>query len=165
MDVTVTTPARPKAVAPLTPAEKIAARDAARADSTRIIERYQAREPVSRIAADYHVTPNWLALRLAEWGVPRRHRHEAHALRRPAGHVFRGRTRRRSTAEVRAAQAQFTGDQADVTARYLAGTSITTLAREYQVNPVWVTERLDDWNVPRRKQSAAAAAARARSAR
>ncbi|MFJ2610280.1 hypothetical protein ACIO13_35775 [Streptomyces sp. NPDC087425] len=161
----MTTPARPKAVAPITPAEKTAARDAARADSDTIIRRYQAREPVSRIAADYHVTPNWLALRLIEWGVPRRHRHEAHALRRPAGHVFRGRTRRRSTAEVRAAQAQFTGDRADVTARYLAGTSITTLAREYQVNPVWVTERLDDWNVPRRKQSAAAAAARARSAR
>ncbi|MFJ8336570.1 hypothetical protein [Streptomyces sp. NPDC094437] len=127
-----------------------AAQAAARADSDAIIRRYQAREPVSRIAADYHVTANWLGLRLIEWGVPRRHRHEAHALRRPAGHVFRGRTRRRSTAEVRAAQAQFTGDQANVTARYLAGTSITSLAREYQVSPVWVTERLDDWNVPRR---------------
>ncbi|MFJ6740631.1 hypothetical protein ACIQOU_17255 [Streptomyces sp. NPDC091279] len=134
------------------PRSKTAARDAARADSEAIIRRYQAREPVSRIAADYGVTANWLALRLVEWGVPRRHRHEAHALRRPAGHVFRGRTRRRSTAEVRAAQAQFTGDRADVTARYLAGTSITTLAREYQVNPVWITERLDDWNVPRRRR-------------
>ncbi|MFJ2907769.1 hypothetical protein [Streptomyces sp. NPDC087212] len=134
------------------PRSKTAARDAARADSTRIIERYQAHEPVSRIAADYGVNPDWLGLRLIEWGVPRRHRHEAHALRRPAGHVFRGRTRRRSTAEVRAAQAQFTGDRADVTARYLAGTSITSLAREYQVNPVWVTERLDDWDVPRRKR-------------
>ncbi|MFJ2817217.1 hypothetical protein [Streptomyces sp. NPDC087294] len=135
-------------------AVQAAARDAARADSDVIIRRYQAREPVSRIAADYGVTANWLALRLVEWGVPRRHRHEAHALRRPAGHVFRGRTRRRSTAEVRAAQAQFTGDRADVTARYLAGTSITSLAREYQVNPVWVTERLDDWNVPRRRRPA-----------
>ncbi|MFJ2817440.1 hypothetical protein [Streptomyces sp. NPDC087294] len=133
---------------------KAAACDAARADSDVIIRRYQAREPVSHIAADYGVTANWLALRLVEWGVPRRHRHEAHALRRPAGHVFRGRTRRRSTAEVRAAQAQFTGDRADVTARYLAGTSITSLAREYQVNPVWVTERLDCWDVPRRRRPA-----------
>ncbi|MFJ2608158.1 hypothetical protein ACIO13_24760 [Streptomyces sp. NPDC087425] len=133
-------------------AVQAAARDAARADSDVIIRRYQAREPVSRIAADYGVTANWLGLRLIEWGVPRRHRHEAHALRRPAGHVFRGRSRRRSTAEVRAAQAQFTGDRADVTARYLAGASITTLAREYQVNPVWITERLDYWNVPRRKR-------------
>ncbi|MFJ2607754.1 hypothetical protein ACIO13_22685 [Streptomyces sp. NPDC087425] len=135
-----------------TPHLKAAARDAARADSDVIIRRYQAREPVSRIAADYGVTANWLALRLVEWGVPRRHRHEAHALRRPAGHVFRGRTRRRSTAEVRAAQAQFTGDRADVTARYLAGASITSLAREYQVSPVWVTERLDCWDVPRRRR-------------
>ncbi|MFJ2905647.1 hypothetical protein [Streptomyces sp. NPDC087212] len=135
-------------------AVQAAARDAARADSDVIIRRYQAREPVSRIAADYGVTPNWLGLRLVEWGVPRRHRHEAHALRRPAGHVFRGRTRRRSTAEVRAAQAQFTGDRADVTARYLAGASITSLAREYQVSPVWVTERLDDWDVPRRRRLA-----------
>ncbi|MFJ2818647.1 hypothetical protein [Streptomyces sp. NPDC087294] len=134
------------------PRSKTAARDAARADSEAIIRRYQAREPVSRIAADYGVTANWLALRLVEWGVPRRHRHEAHALRRPAGHVFRGRTRRRSTAEVRSAQAQFTSDRADVTARYLAGASITTLAREYQVNPVWVTERLDGWGVPRRRR-------------
>ncbi|MFJ2818848.1 hypothetical protein [Streptomyces sp. NPDC087294] len=148
----MTTNPHSKPARPTTPVEKAAARDAARADSETIIRRYQAREPVSRIANDYHVTPNWLGLRLIEWGVPRRHRHEAHALRRPAGHVFRGRTRRRSTAEVRAAQAQFTADRADVTARYLAGTSITTLAREYQVNPVWVTERLDDWNVPRRKR-------------
>ncbi|MFJ8335476.1 hypothetical protein [Streptomyces sp. NPDC094437] len=135
-------------------AVQAAARDAARADSDVIIRRYQAREPVSRIAADYGVTANWLGLRLIEWGVPRRHRHEAYALRRPAGHVFRGRTRRRSTAEVRAAQAQFTGDRADVTARYLAGASITSLAREYQVSPVWITERLDDWDVPRRRRLA-----------
>ncbi|MFJ2907595.1 hypothetical protein [Streptomyces sp. NPDC087212] len=148
----MTTNPHSKPARPTTPAEKAAARDIARADSEAIIRRYQAREPVSRIANDYGVTPNWLGQQLIEWGVPRRHRHEAHALRRPAGHVFRGRTRRRSTAEVRAAQAQFTADRADVTARYLAGTSITTLAREYQVNPVWVTERLDDWNVPRRKR-------------
>ncbi|MFJ2812336.1 hypothetical protein [Streptomyces sp. NPDC087294] len=151
----MTTTPHPKPVGPTTPAEKAAARDAARADSTRIIQRYQAHEPVSRIAADYGINPDWLALRLVEWGIHRRHRHEAHALRRPAGHVFRGRTRRRSTAEVRAAQAQFTGDRADVTARYLAGTSITSLAREYQVAPTWITERLDDWGVPRRSQSEA----------
>ncbi|MFJ2608210.1 hypothetical protein ACIO13_25025 [Streptomyces sp. NPDC087425] len=141
-----------------TPAERAAAREAARADSARIIGRYHAHEPVSRIADDYGVTADWLALRLVEWGVPRRSRHEAHALRRPAGYVFRGRMVRRTTAEVRDAQAQFSADRADVTARYLAGTSITTLAREYQVAPTWVTERLDDWDVPRRSQSAAAAA-------
>ncbi|MFJ2906755.1 hypothetical protein [Streptomyces sp. NPDC087212] len=139
---------------PTTVAEKTAARDAARADSEVIIQRYHAREPIARIADDYGVTPNWLGQQLVEWGVPRRHRHEAHALRRPTWHVFRGRTRRRSTAEVRAAQAQFTADRADVTARYLDGTSVTTLAREYQVSPVWTAERLDDWGVPRRKRPA-----------
>ncbi|MFJ8336471.1 hypothetical protein [Streptomyces sp. NPDC094437] len=151
MDVKPTpTPAHDNRVERRTYAEKAAARDAARADSTRIIERYQAREPVSRIAADYRVNPDWLALRLVEWGIHRRHRHEAHALRRPAGHVFRGRTKRRTTAQVRDAQAKFTANRDDISARYLAGASVTGLAREYQVAPTWIAERLDEWGVPRR---------------
>ncbi|MEU6603603.1 hypothetical protein ABZ922_00710 [Streptomyces shenzhenensis] len=65
-----------------TPSERAAAREAARADKVTIIERYRAREPVSRIADAYGVTSGWLALRLDEWGVPRRQCYEAHLHRR-----------------------------------------------------------------------------------
>ncbi|MFB7495318.1 hypothetical protein ACFC09_11535 [Streptomyces sp. NPDC056161] len=132
------------------PARRAAARQAARDDKDTIVERYRAREPLARIAEAYGVTPHWLALRLDEWGVPRRQRYEAHLHRRPAHRLFRGRTPRRTTTEVQAAQAEFTDHRTDVTTRYQDGESITSLARSFQVNHTWVAERLADWGVPRR---------------
>ncbi|MGW4732617.1 hypothetical protein ACWEQC_26155 [Streptomyces shenzhenensis] len=136
-----------------TPSERAAAREAARAEKDAIIERYRAREPVSRIADAYGVTPGWLALRLDEWGVPRRQYHEAHLHRRPAQRVFRGRMRRRTDAEVRAAQAEFTNSRTSVITRYRGGESLASLARSFNVSHAWVAERLDEWGVSRRGQS------------
>ncbi|MFF4750532.1 hypothetical protein ACWD5R_17970 [Streptomyces sp. NPDC002514] len=146
-------PPRPSGGRPMgrtTPAEKAAAREFARADKETVIERYLSREPLARIADAYGVTPHWLALRLDEWGVPRRQRYEAHLHRRPARRLFRGRMPRRTRAEVRAAQAEFTDHRTDVITRYQDGESITSLARSFQVSHTWVAERLNDWGVPRR---------------
>ncbi|MEU1306107.1 MULTISPECIES: hypothetical protein [Streptomyces] len=136
-----------------TPSERAAAREAARADKDAIIERYRAREPVSRIANAYGVTPGWLALRLNEWGVPRRQYHEAHLHRRPSQRLFRGRIQRRTEIEVRAAQAEFTDSRTSVITRYRDGESIASLARSFHVSHAWVAERLDEWGVSRRSQS------------
>ncbi|MGW3955247.1 hypothetical protein ACWEKM_30895 [Streptomyces sp. NPDC004752] len=136
-----------------TPAERAVAREAARADKDTIIERYRAREPVSRIAEAYGVTVGWLSLRLDEWGVPRRQFHEAHLHRRPAQRLFRGRMRRRTRAEVRAAQAEFTDSRISVVMRYRGGESIASLARSFNVSHAWVAERLDEWGVSRRGPS------------
>ncbi|MFE9610195.1 hypothetical protein [Streptomyces sp. NPDC006012] len=133
-----------------TSAEKAAARQAARADRQTIIERYGAREPLARIADAYGVTPGWLALRLDEWGVPRRQRYGAHLHRRPARRLFRGRMPRRTRTEVRAAQAEFTDRRTEVVTRYRDGESIASLARSFHVGHAWVAERLNEWGVPRR---------------
>ncbi|MFF4754038.1 hypothetical protein ACWD5R_21200 [Streptomyces sp. NPDC002514] len=133
-----------------TPAERAAARAAARADKDTIIERYRAREPVRRIADAYGVTPGWLALRLDEWGVPRRQRYEAHLHRRPVRRVFRGRMPRRPAADVRAARAEFVAARTEVTTRYRNGESLASLARSFHVSHAWIRERLDEWGVPRR---------------
>jgi hypothetical protein len=133
-----------------TPAEKAAAREAARADKGTIIERYRAWEPVSRIADAYGVTASWLTLRLDEWGVPRGRRHEAHLHRRPAQRVFRGRMPRRTEVEVHAAQAEFIASRTEVIARCRAGESIASLARSFNLSHSWIAERLDEWGVPRR---------------
>lgn len=132
-----------------TPSERATAREAARADKDAIIERYRAREPVRRIADTYGVTASWLALRLDEWGVPRRQHHEAHLHRRPAQRLFRGREQRRSGDEVRAAQAEFTKSRTSVTARYRDGESVASLARSFHVSHAWAAERLDAWGVSR----------------
>ncbi|RLL69365.1 hypothetical protein [Streptomyces sp. Z26] len=128
-----------------------AAREAARADRETITGRYHAREPVSRIAADYGVSPTWLRNQLDTWGVPRRPAHEPETQRRPTAHVFKGRAAQpRTHAQVRAARADFLRDRTHVTARYEAGTSATRLAREYRVSLAWLTDTLDNWCVPRR---------------
>ncbi|MGW7350749.1 hypothetical protein [Streptomyces sp. NPDC054784] len=131
--------------------ERAAAREAARADREVITARYDAREPVSRIAADYGVSQTWLRLRLDAWGVPRRPVHDAHSHRRSPAHVFKGRAARpRTHAEVRAARAELVRDRARVTARYQAGASLTRLAREYRVTVSWLADTLDRWGTPRR---------------
>ncbi|MFF4748896.1 hypothetical protein ACWD5R_06390 [Streptomyces sp. NPDC002514] len=139
-----------------TPAEKAAAREAARADKDTIIERYRTGEPVRRIADAYGVTPNWLTLRLDDWGVPRRQRYEAHLHRRPAQRVFRGRMPRRTRAEVRAAQAGFVESSTEVIVRYRDGESIASLARSFTVAHAWVSERLNEWGVSRQAPSVSA---------
>ncbi|MGW7350287.1 hypothetical protein ACWGJA_03290, partial [Streptomyces sp. NPDC054784] len=42
---------------------------AARADKTTIITRYEAAEPLTRIAATYGVSRTWLRRRLHEWNA------------------------------------------------------------------------------------------------
>ncbi|BCM69009.1 hypothetical protein EASAB2608_04343 [Streptomyces sp. EAS-AB2608] len=140
-----------------THAERAAARAAARDDFFRIIDRYEGGQTVRRIAGDYGVSESWLRDRLDEWGVPRRPRHQAHLHRRPAGHVFRGRImKRRTRAEVEAAQNNFISNRDSVITRYRAGASAASLAREFAVAPKWVGEQLENWGVPRRDRSAAA---------
>ncbi|MFB7495101.1 hypothetical protein ACFC09_10410 [Streptomyces sp. NPDC056161] len=104
---------------------------------------------MSRIADAYGVTPRWLTLRLDEWGVPRRQRHEAHLHRRSAQRVFRGRMVRRSKDDVRAAQAEFVDQRTDVIARYRDGESVASLARSFNLSHSWIAERLTEWGVRR----------------
>ncbi|MFJ8794608.1 hypothetical protein [Streptomyces sp. NPDC102462] len=143
-----------------TPSERAAAREAARADKNAIIERYRAREPVSRIADAYGVTAGWLSLRLDEWGVPRRRYYEAHLHRRPARRLFGGRMRRRSGAEVRAAQAKFRESRTSVVMRYRGGESVASLARSFHVSHAWAAERLDEWGASRKARPATRVCAR-----
>lgn len=63
-------------------AQKAADRERARTDKARIIERYRAGQSMTRIASDYGVSSNWLALRFDEWGEPRRDFRAAHLMRR-----------------------------------------------------------------------------------
>ncbi|MGW7353967.1 hypothetical protein, partial [Streptomyces sp. NPDC054784] len=91
--------------------QREAARATVRADRETITARYDAREPVSRIAADYGVSQTWLRNQLDSWGVPRRPAHEPETQRRPTSHVFKGRTAQpRTHAQVRAARADFLRD-------------------------------------------------------
>ncbi|MEV7287670.1 hypothetical protein AB0O01_24400 [Streptomyces sp. NPDC093252] len=138
------------------PVEVEEARAALRADRPTVIARYRALEPVALIAASYGVPAGWVRARLDEWGEPRRPLYAAHLHRRAAGHVFRGRPAApRSTAEMRAAQAEFVRLRATVIAQYEEGQSVSALAREFKVSPTWVGERLDEWDVPRRKRPSA----------
>ncbi|WP_367125534.1 hypothetical protein [Streptomyces phytohabitans] len=127
------------------------ARERARRDKDRVIDRYRSREPVSRIASDYGVSQTWLRRQLDVWGVPRRPVTEVRTRRRSTAYVFRGRAARpRTRAEVRAARAEFVRDRTQVTARYEAGASATRLAREYGVNLSWLADTFDGWSIPRR---------------
>ncbi|MEV6119720.1 hypothetical protein AB0M23_04185 [Streptomyces sp. NPDC052077] len=130
-----------------TPAERAAARQAARADREAIVRRYRAREPVRRIAAGYGVTDAWLTRRLRDWGVTPRRGYEAHAHRRSAGRVFRGRPlTRRTAAEVRAARDLFIAARDEAVRRYRSGeVSAAGLGREFGVHPAWVGRRLAEW--------------------
>ncbi|MCG0065314.1 hypothetical protein L0F81_18780 [Streptomyces tricolor] len=64
--------------------------------------------------------------------------------------------KRRTRAEVEAAQNNFISNRDSVITRYRAGASAASLAREFAVAPKWVGEQLENWGVPRRDRSAAA---------
>ncbi|RLL66530.1 hypothetical protein [Streptomyces sp. Z26] len=125
---------------------------AARADKATIITRYEAAEPLTRIAATYGVSRTWLRRRLHEWNALPPPLHAiAQARHRPPAHVFRGRrTTTRTPTEVRAARTTLLTNRHHVITRYTNGESLARLAREYRVNPAWLADKLDDWNIPRR---------------
>jgi hypothetical protein len=140
-----------------THAERAEAREAVLKRKDKIIKRYEAGEPLFRMARSLGVSETWLRLRLDDWGVPRRPRHAAHRYRRAGSRVFRGRTMtRRTTAEVQAAQTRLIERRQEVTERYREGESAAALAREFIVDPGWLRKRLDEWGVPRRDRSTAA---------
>ncbi|HEY8982828.1 MAG TPA: hypothetical protein VIU15_25000 [Streptomyces sp.] len=115
-----------------------------------VIRRYRKGAPLSGLAKEYGVTPGWLGRRFDEWGEQRRGLVDALLYRRADARVFKGRARRRSSAEVRAARAEFISARASVMGRYREGVSAAALAREFRVSPTFVAERLVEWGASRR---------------
>ena len=110
-----------------------------------VIQRYRTGVPLSGLAEEYGVTAGWLGRRFDEWGEQRRGLVDALFYRRAGARVFKGRARRRSSEEVRAARAEFVNARDSVVSRYRQGTSAAALAREFRVSPTFVAERLAEW--------------------
>ena len=125
--------------------ERAAARQRALDERELVIRRYRAGVPLSGLAEEYGVTPGWLGRRFDEWGEQRRNLVDALLYRRAGARVFKGRARRRSSAEVRAARAEFINARESAVSRYRQGTSAAALAREFRVSPTFVAERLAEW--------------------
>ncbi|HEY8985577.1 MAG TPA: hypothetical protein VIU15_39155 [Streptomyces sp.] len=110
-----------------------------------VIQRYRTGVPLSGLAEEYGVTAGWLGRRFDEWGEQRRGLVDALFYRRAGARVFKGRARRRSSEEVRAARAEFVNARDSVVSRYRQGTSAAALAREFRVSATFVAERLAEW--------------------
>jgi len=130
--------------------ERAAARQRVLDERELVIRRYRTGVPLSGLAEEYGVTPGWLGRRFDEWGEQRRGLVAALLYRRAGARVFKGRARRRSSTEVRAARAEFITARETVMDRYQQGTSAAALAREFRVSPTFVAERLAEWEVARR---------------
>jgi len=126
--------------------ERAAARQRVLEERELVVQRYRTGVPLSGLAEEYGVTPGWLGRRFDEWGEQRRGLVAALLYRRAGTRVFKGRARRRSSEEVRAARAEFIGAQESVISRYRQGTSAAALAREFRVSPTFVAERLAEWD-------------------
>jgi len=125
--------------------ERIAARQRVLEERELVVQRYRTGVPLCGLAEEYGVTAGWLGRRFDEWGEQRRGLVEALLYRRAGTRVFKGRARRRSSTEVRAARAEFVSARESVVVRYRQGTSAAALAREFQVSPTFVAERLAEW--------------------
>ncbi|MHC5904391.1 hypothetical protein ACVNF4_10870 [Streptomyces sp. S6] len=130
--------------------ERAAARQRVLDERELVIRRYRLGTPLSGLADEYGVTSGWLGRRFDEWGEQRRNLVDALRYRRAGARVFRGRAGRRSSAEVRAARAEFVSAREDVVSRYRQGVSASALAREFRVSPMFVAERLAEWGAVRR---------------
>ncbi|HEY8980158.1 MAG TPA: hypothetical protein VIU15_11310 [Streptomyces sp.] len=130
--------------------ERAAARQRVLDERELVIRRYRTGVPLSGLAEEYGVTPGWLGRRFDDWGEQRRNLVDALLYRRAGARVFKGRARRRSSTEVRAARTEFITAQETVADRYRQGTSAAALAREFRVSPTFVAERLAEWGVVRR---------------
>ncbi|HEY8979906.1 MAG TPA: hypothetical protein VIU15_10035 [Streptomyces sp.] len=129
--------------------ERAAARQRVLDERELVIRRYRTGAPLSGLAEEYGVTAGWLGRRFDEWGEQRRNLVEALLYRRAGARVFKGRARRRSSTEVRAARAEFVSAGESVVSRYRQGASAAALAREFRVSPTFVAERLAEWEVVR----------------
>lgn len=94
-----------------------------------------------------------------EWGEQRRNLVDALLYRRAGARVFMGRARRRSSAEVREARAEFVRVRESAVGRYRDGGSAAALAREFRVSPTFVAERLAEWGAIRREGRGSASSA------
>ncbi|HEY8985209.1 MAG TPA: hypothetical protein VIU15_37235 [Streptomyces sp.] len=126
--------------------ERAAAKQRVLKERELVVQRYRTGVPLCGLAEEYGVTAGWLGRRFDEWGEQRRGLVAALLYRRAGARVFKGRARRRSSEEVRAARAEFIGAQESVISRYRQGTSAAALAREFRVSPTFVAERLAEWN-------------------
>jgi len=125
--------------------ERVAARQRVLEERELVVRRYRTGVPLSGLAEEYGVTAGWLGRRFDEWGEQRRGLVAALLYRRAGARVFRGRARRRSSAEVRAARAEFVNARESVVERHRQGVSAAALAREFRVSPTFVAERLAEW--------------------
>jgi len=125
--------------------ERAAARQRVLGERELVVQRYRTGAPLSGLAEEYGVTAGWLGRRFDEWGEERRDLVAALLYRRAGARVFKGRARRRSSTEVRAAPAEFISARESVAVRYRQGTSAAALAREFRVSPTFVAERLAEW--------------------
>ncbi|HEY8980886.1 MAG TPA: hypothetical protein VIU15_15025 [Streptomyces sp.] len=130
--------------------ERAAAKQRVLKEREVVVQRYRTGVPLCGLAEEYGVTAGWLARRFDEWGEQRRGLVDALLYRRAGARVFKGRARRRSSAEVRAARAEFINSRDRVVSRYRQGTSVAALAREFRVSPTFVAERLAEWGAIRR---------------
>jgi len=135
--------------------ERAAAKQRVLEESELVIQRYRTGVPLCGLAEEYGVTAGWLGRRFDEWGEQRRGLVDALLYRRADARVFKGRARRRSSAEVRAARAEFDRERDSVVSRYRQGTSAAALAREFRVSPTFVAERLAEWGAIRREAECA----------
>ena len=130
--------------------KRAAARQRVLEERELVIRRYRTGVPLSGLAEEYGVTAGWLGRRFDEWGEQRRGLVDALLYRRAGARVFKGRARRRSSTEVRAARAEFISARESVVGRYRQGVSAAALAREFRVSPTFVAERLAEWGAVRR---------------
>ncbi|HEY8985883.1 MAG TPA: hypothetical protein VIU15_40705 [Streptomyces sp.] len=130
--------------------KRAAARQRVLEERELVIRRYRTGVPLSGLAEEYGVTAGWLGRRFDEWGEQRRGLVDALLYRRAGARVFKGRARRRSSTEVRAARAEFISARESVVGRYRQGASAAALAREFRVSPTFVAERLAEWGAVRR---------------
>ena len=131
--------------------ERAAAKQRVLKERELVIQRYRTGVPLCGLAEEYGVTAGWLARRFDEWGEQRRNLVDALFYRRAGARVFKGRARRRSSAEVWEARAEFINARDSVVSRYRQGTSAAALAREFRVSPTFVAERLAEWRAIRRE--------------
>ena len=129
----------------MTTPERAAARQRVLDERESVIQRYRAGAPLSGLAEEYGVTAGWLGRRFDEWGEQRRNLVDALMYRRSTSQVFKGRARRRSSEEARAARAEFVNARETVVTRYRQGASASALAREFRVSATFVAERLAEW--------------------
>ncbi|HEY8982604.1 MAG TPA: hypothetical protein VIU15_23830 [Streptomyces sp.] len=131
--------------------QRAAARQRVLDERELVIRRYRLGAPLSGLAEEYGVTAGWLGRRFDEWGEQRRNLVDALFYRRAGARVFKGRARRRTSAEVREARAEFVAARESVVGRYRDGVSAAALAREFRVSATFVAERLVEWGVGRRE--------------